>query len=40
MVDLSKNRFKAELECGCKINDASGEIDQECIPHRQGNFIQ
>ncbi|MDX1441244.1 MAG: hypothetical protein R3237_02150 [Nitrosopumilaceae archaeon] len=40
MVDLSEHHFSAVLECGCKINDESGEIDQECLPHRQGNFIQ
>ena len=29
-----------ELECGCTIKDTSGEINQECLPHKQGNFIQ
>ena len=29
-----------ELRCGCMIDDSSGYLHQECIPHRQGNFIQ
>ncbi len=28
------------LECGCTIKDVSGELSQECLPHKQGNFIQ
>ena len=28
------------LGCGCTIKDVSGELNQECIPHKQGNFIQ
>ena len=39
IIDLSENHLKAELECGCKINDVSGEIDQECLSHREDNFI-
>ena len=40
MVNLVESKPIVELKCGCKINDASGEIDQECSPHKQGNFIQ
>lgn len=40
MVNLSEQHLMVELNCGCKINDASGEIAQECLPHKQGNFIQ
>jgi len=29
-----------KLECGCTIKDITGELNQECIPHKQGNFIQ
>jgi len=29
-----------KLECGCIINDVSGELSQECLPHKEGNFIQ
>ncbi|MDH3610546.1 MAG: hypothetical protein OEM79_02150 [Nitrosopumilus sp.] len=28
-----------ELNCGCIIG-VSGEINQECVPHSQSNFIQ
>jgi len=28
-----------ELKCGCIIG-VSGELNQECVPHSQGNFIQ
>lgn len=28
-----------ELKCGCVV-DVSGEINQECLPHQQGNFAQ
>jgi hypothetical protein len=28
------------LGCGCTIKDISDELSQECIPHKQGNFIQ
>ena len=28
------------LECGCTIKDVSGELSQECLPHKQCNFIQ
>ncbi|MGD8299840.1 MAG: hypothetical protein PVJ16_00175 [Nitrosopumilaceae archaeon] len=27
------------LKCGCIVG-VSGEINKECIPHSQGNFIQ
>lgn len=27
-----------ELMCGCVVGDF-GEIDKECLPHSQGNFI-
>ena len=30
---------KVELKCGCIVG-SSGEINQECLPHSQGNFIQ
>ena len=28
------------LKCGCAINEITGELYQECMPHKQGNFIQ
>jgi hypothetical protein len=41
MVDLNfAHYYVVELACGCKIDGASGEINQECLPHREGNFIQ
>jgi hypothetical protein len=29
-----------ELKCGCLINEVSGELHQECLPHEQANFMQ
>ncbi len=29
-----------ELKCGCMVDDSSGYLHQECVPHKQGNFIQ
>ena len=37
--DYDKSRF-IELNCGCIIHDISAELSKECIPHRQGNFMQ
>ena len=28
-----------ELNCGCLINELSGEMHQECLPHSQANFM-
>ncbi len=28
------------VKCGCTINEIRSELYQECIPHKQGNFIQ
>ena len=28
-----------ELKCGCVIDDGSGLLNQECLPHKEGNFI-
>jgi len=28
-----------ELNCGCLINEISGEMHQECQPHAQANFM-
>ena len=38
MIDSEQPRFVV-LKCGCTINEISGELYQECIPHKQGNFI-
>ena len=39
---MSKSIFEktsvVELKCGCIIG-GSGEINLECVPHSQGNFI-
>lgn len=35
----SKLETSAKLMCGCIIGDF-GEIRQECLPHKQGNFMQ
>jgi hypothetical protein len=38
---MSKSTFDEppmRLMCGCVVGDF-GEIDQECLPHSQGNFI-
>ena len=29
-----------KLECGCMINDRSGELYQKCISHVRANFTQ
>jgi hypothetical protein len=29
-----------KLNCGCKIDEVSGQLSEECLPHREGNFIQ
>ena len=40
MVELNfAHHSVVELTCGCKIDGASGKINQECLPHREGNFI-
>ena len=39
---MSKSDFETpavELGCGCIVGGL-GEINQECVPHSQGNFIQ
>ena len=28
------------LNCGCTVNESSGELYEECIPHRKADFIQ
>ena len=28
------------LKCGCLINEISGELHQECMPHCEVNFMQ
>jgi len=29
-----------KLKCGCIIDEGSGLLSEECLPHREGNFIQ
>lgn len=31
--------FRIELDCGCTIRNDSGTIHQECLGHKQGNFL-
>ncbi len=28
------------LKCGCAINEITGELYRECMPHKQRNFTQ
>jgi len=28
------------LKCGCTVNKNSGELYEECVPHRKADFIQ
>ena len=28
------------LKCGCTIHEISGELYEECLPHRKADFIQ
>ena len=29
-----------ELNCGCTINETSGELYKECTPHQKADFVQ
>ena len=29
-----------ELNCGCTVNENSGELYKECIPHQKAEFVQ
>ena len=29
-----------QLNCGCRLDDDSGELYDECIPHKQSYFMQ
>ena len=37
--DYKQSHFVA-LKCGCLINEISGELHHECMPHGEVNFMQ
>jgi len=28
------------LKCGCTVNESSGKLYEECVPHKKADFIQ
>ena len=40
MFDSDFEQSSMKLQCGCMINDTSGEIIDECIPHKDAHFMR
>ncbi len=41
MIDSDYKKIPIHtLKCGCTIHEISGELYEECIPHKRANFIQ